>query len=956
MNATFWRQPQFFLVLLLISILTTLSTPIEPVHAQPSISPGNLTTTHEVRERERIYFDNLYYGGVGGSDVESWYFWLDGSKAITLRAQNISGGVLPRLILYDSNNTEVARSEVGNNPAIIEYTAQPGWYTVQVQSADRSYGEYRLDIRLGSWGLNPCVIVPREQLFWGEVHHGQVGGDRCESWTWLHTQTRIFTLKFEYLDPIMDLDIQISNGTWVSRFASTEWSDSNTFVYTSRLPAGSYRVDVIGSPELLTNYSILIEQGGASLPEDPDLRSPYITDIVVSKDRAELGTPYFVDVYVHNPSTTETWPVLVFLEETGSTPSDGMDKNYTTPWNAGTRTTLLPGQTYPIRFQVRHRYRWFSGNPCFTTKDMALELLAEVLSEAYSQLGGDIAELTTFLMDVAESLDTYGKAERQRLYSYEGRLQVGSTLSASSRYDFIEVYVPGWKKRMFLDSLIIDSWWPKATIAGVILRNPRLLYLQAGGIIRSCKAKTRSLDPDSNFQEIATITHSAVPPEVTDMTEGPEKDAILALGRYTDAMEAAGTSFGRYEGAKEVGDWYWASMQADAADELLTLAQYELQALSIALRDMPGYQPTEADITTVVEQIRANGLPEEEVAFLKFNGFSDEQIGAAEELFLESAPHVLEQPMSDDALLTLLVANNNSLREYARESVESIGVIVRDAEAPRSEIHVSGQKGLSEWFVSSVLVDIAAEDFGGSGLSSIEWSILGKPWNVYEDPLQIDKEGVTTLQARSRDKENNVEFPPSQTVIRIDTRAPILTASLGSAMITRTDHITVTCNAHDPMPGSGVLETKCLFDDTPVEDQQDIDPGLLSLGTHKLWIESQDLAGLTSSNSIAIELIATPDSIYSTIATYCNTRNIHHHGICHSLQMKAQAALEAQRRGKTAVSIHILRALSYQIKAQRGRRIPTEVADLLLKDLAFVIQQLRQSKSTYGLPNRYGLH
>jgi hypothetical protein len=97
--------------------------------------------------------------------------------------------------------------------------------------------------------------------------------------------------------------------------------------------------------------------------------------------------------------------------------------------------------------------------------------------------------------------------------------------------------------------------------------------------------------------------------------------------------------------------------------------------------------------------------------------------------------------------------------------------IVFDYELPQTEIEIVPDfpDGGEGWYQSPPLVSLTAID-DASGIDRIEYN-LGSGWHVYNEPFQIDHDGIFQLQYRAVDRAGRIETPKSHD-FKVDTSDP----------------------------------------------------------------------------------------------------------------------------------------------------------------------------------------
>ncbi len=95
-----------------------------------------------------------------------------------------------------------------------------------------------------------------------------------------------------------------------------------------------------------------------------------------------------------------------------------------------------------------------------------------------------------------------------------------------------------------------------------------------------------------------------------------------------------------------------------------------------------------------------------------------------------------------------------------------------DTIPPVTTIAVSGIPGNNDWYVSSVQINLSADDYEpGTGVAGTEFSFDNINWSTYAAPFNINHEGITTVFYRSTDNAGNIESIRNQT-IKIDKILP----------------------------------------------------------------------------------------------------------------------------------------------------------------------------------------
>jgi hypothetical protein len=138
-----------------------------------------------------------------------------------------------------------------------------------------------------------------------------------------------------------------------------------------------------------------------------------------------------------------------------------------------------------------------------------------------------------------------------------------------------------------------------------------------------------------------------------------------------------------------------------------------------------------------------------------------------------------------------------------------------DTTRPSTSATRSVEPNAAGWNKENVTVRLNATDNqGGSGVQKITYSASGAQTIAQTDApgdsveVILDKEGTTTLTYYATDKAKNVEVQKSLT-LKIDKSAPTGSVIIDDgASRTRSRSVTLTLNATDPSPGSGVSQMR----------------------------------------------------------------------------------------------------------------------------------------------------
>lgn len=173
-----------------------------------------------------------------------------------------------------------------------------------------------------------------------------------------------------------------------------------------------------------------------------------------------------------------------------------------------------------------------------------------------------------------------------------------------------------------------------------------------------------------------------------------------------------------------------------------------------------------------------------------------------------------------------------------------------DTTPPVFSFSPSGTPGNNGWYVSDVLLNIAASD-ATSGVMSVENNDNGAGWSAGDSVTLHD--GQHTVQARVIDNAGNAATGATQ--VKVDTLPPVLSLVLNG--VQEKDHYITEVMAQLFVKDetSGVARTLVTQDGSAIAL-----PVMISQGTHNVYYEAEDVAGNLASRvqAVTVALPVTP--------------------------------------------------------------------------------------------------
>ncbi|MFP5111400.1 family 20 glycosylhydrolase [Bacillaceae bacterium C204] len=202
--------------------------------------------------------------------------------------------------------------------------------------------------------------------------------------------------------------------------------------------------------------------------------------------------------------------------------------------------------------------------------------------------------------------------------------------------------------------------------------------------------------------------------------------------------------------------------------------------------------------------------------------------------------------------------------------------IVVDYTAPVSIAKVSGT-GSNDWSNSNVTVTLSSND-NLSGLKGTEYRIGdSRDWIPYNHPVDINQEGVYTLEFRSMDIAGNLEETKQQ-IIKIDKTMPHFNLTVNGNNLNDgasfDDYLPLTFKVADDL--SGITSAKINIDgevyviDTKTQQSVDIDLAG-KLGRFTALVTLEDEAGNQLETSLSYNVTTSINSMMELVSRFINS-------------------------------------------------------------------------------------
>jgi uncharacterized repeat protein (TIGR01451 family) len=201
--------------------------------------------------------------------------------------------------------------------------------------------------------------------------------------------------------------------------------------------------------------------------------------------------------------------------------------------------------------------------------------------------------------------------------------------------------------------------------------------------------------------------------------------------------------------------------------------------------------------------------------------------------------------------------------------------------------------------------------------------------------------GATTVTFTAHDAAGNTATATT-TVTVVDTTAPVLAiASPQAGAYLHSDVVTMSFAASDAGSGLAAGMPTARLDGAVVANGQGISLLTLALGTHSFVLTATDVAGHSWSQTVTFTVTATFDSLITSVNVFAGQKKIDDSNTVKSLLAKLNDARQAAQRGNKTVAINKLMEFIDLVRAQNGRHITVDAAQILTADAQYVIGTLR---------------
>ncbi|NOU71977.1 carbohydrate-binding protein [Paenibacillus sp. LMG 31458] len=214
---------------------------------------------------------------------------------------------------------------------------------------------------------------------------------------------------------------------------------------------------------------------------------------------------------------------------------------------------------------------------------------------------------------------------------------------------------------------------------------------------------------------------------------------------------------------------------------------------------------------------------------------------------------------------------------------------------------------------------------------------------VEGNTVTVDQEGIHIIKYYSINSSGGQEAV-KQATVRIDLTSPVVQTTVTTSVyqsaetiiVYHSDAVNIPFVINDAL--SGVAGTEVKLDGAVVNQPIAAAPLSLAIGDHPIIVTAKDNAGNITVQQYVLKVTMDIHHLDEVLQAASSQGWITNHGILNSLLAKVDA-VQNQQSDSTNV-LNGLNALEHEVQAQSGKKINAEFADLLLSDIAYLMNQI----------------
>jgi triacylglycerol esterase/lipase EstA (alpha/beta hydrolase family) len=269
---------------------------------------------------------------------------------------------------------------------------------------------------------------------------------------------------------------------------------------------------------------------------------------------------------------------------------------------------------------------------------------------------------------------------------------------------------------------------------------------------------------------------------------------------------------------------------------------------------------------TITGQATASGIFNARVETVESGRYTEESY--FNEVPLTGTSTKVEMAIGDNQETPIIKVDQNGDGVFEEEKTPDSVLTeaeMADVVKPITAINLFGINGNNSYYLSVVKINLTATD-DNSGILKTEYSLdNGKTWIKYNGEFTISQDGTSTILYSSTDKAGNREENKT-TTIKIDQIKPTISILLPqeNQEISRDEKLNVEYFAADNFSNIATATAK-IYLDGQIVNSNIIDLFKQNLGTHKVKITIQDLAGNQAEQIINFLIITDIDGTIADV-------------------------------------------------------------------------------------------
>ncbi len=378
--------------------------------------------------------------------------------------------------------------------------------------------------------------------------------------------------------------------------------------------------------------------------------------LVEEVPKITMNYPYIIQGFVHNPNADTRENVNITINEV---PVIAAHFEHSPPYNITFPITAYRGSDSYFQQQYQHDWDWLwvseDENSYINSNGQKvvdyLGIISGIQTKLYSiyyitqetdimDVLDDVNSFISFLKDTI-SVFTAISADYQTSYRYD----ISSPDVSGTPSETVTIQVPQEKQTNLKLGVVSGIGAGVLIDVGLssIEEGVGVLPFAAGILcmIKSDNLMRAAADPDLNYTTPISVKPVDIP-QLDQQPDSPLKEFALQCMQTASDTKAYADTYAKYQGALESNDSVWAiNLQKGCYNYTSQLTddyqkEYTLAIPAIQYLQEQGYNPTESNVESSMNNLSQNGFSPATVQMLQEAGFSDHEVNSIKNITLNT--------------------------------------------------------------------------------------------------------------------------------------------------------------------------------------------------------------------------------------------------------------------------------------------------------------------------------